>query len=155
MFAGARTRTVAPMIAGAPTAELNNTLRHVYGAAVAASRDHTTAVEIAERVLLTAASEGVGGDRSLDRRQLVERAIRLGVRIAPAKGFAAMETDDREAIALARLTGYSVGEIAVTLDTSVDDVKARMRRGLRSAARTLSEDRPKPASASRETARDR
>lgn len=150
MFAAARTRTVAAMIAEAPGAELMSSLRHVYGAAVAASRDHTTAGEIAERVLLTAASEGVGGDRSLDRRDLVERAIRLGVRIAPARGFAAMEADDREAIALARLAGYSVAEIAVTLDTSVDDVKARMRRGLRSAAEAQCGP-PGPANASRET----
>jgi Sigma-70, region 4 len=139
MLAQARTRTVAPMIAEAPRAEVSGTLRHVYSAAVAASRDPTTAVEISERVLLTTAPEVVGGDGSLDRRQLVERAIRLGVRMAPAPGFAAMEADDREAIALARLAGYSVGEIAVTLDTSVDDVKARMLRGLRTAAQALSE----------------
>jgi DNA-directed RNA polymerase specialized sigma24 family protein len=150
MFGAARPHTVAPMIAEAPRAELSGDLRHLYGAAVAASRDHTTAVEIAERVLLTAAPEGVGDDRSLTRRQLVERAIRLGVRMAPAEGFAAMEADDREAIALARLAGYSVAEIATTLETSVDDVKARMRRGLQSAAQALAGRCPGPAGASRE-----
>jgi Sigma-70, region 4 len=138
MFGDARTRTVAPMIAEATGTEVSDDLRHVYSAAVAASGDHTTAVEIAERVLLTTVPEGAGGDGSPNRRQLVERAIRVGVRMAPAEGFAAMEADDREAIALARLAGYSVTEIAATLDTSVDDVKARMLRGLESAARTLS-----------------
>jgi DNA-directed RNA polymerase specialized sigma24 family protein len=135
------------MIAEASQAQLRGSLRQVYSAAVAASRDHTAAVEIAERVFLTAPSKGFGRDPSLDRRQLVERAIRLGVRMAPAKGFAEMQADDREAIALARLAGYSVAEIAVSLDTTVDDVKARMLRGLRSSAQALSGEPPPPATA--------
>jgi hypothetical protein len=133
MTAGAGGRTVAPMTGEASTGSLSS--RRVYGAAVAASRDHTAAAEIAERVLLTApAGGGAAADRRIDDRALVERAIRLGVRMAPPEAFAVMEPRDREAIALARLAGYSAGEVAVTLGTSVEDVKARMLRGLRSAA---------------------
>ena len=123
-------------MSGEAAAEPISSRRHVYGAAVAASGDHRAAAEIAERVLLTAVT-GPGADahRRSDRRGLVERAIRLGVRMAPANAFAEMEPRDREAVALARLAGYSVSEVAITLETSVEDVKARMLRGLRSTAR--------------------
>jgi Sigma-70, region 4 len=102
---------------------------HVYGAAVAASRDQAAAAEVAEEVLRAAAGEA----RTVDRGSLVAKAIRLGVRCDPADCFAPMAPDDREAVALARLAGYSVGEIAAALGTGVDDVKARMLRGLRTA----------------------
>jgi hypothetical protein len=129
-------RTVAQMTGEASVAESVDDRRYVYAAAVAASRDPRAAVEITERVLLTAAAGGgAGAYRSVDHRTLVERAIRVGVRAAPPEAFAVMEPRDREAIALARLAGYSASEVAVALETSVEDVKARMLRGLRSAAR--------------------
>ena len=57
-----------------------------------------------------------------------------GSRSCPAEGFAAIDERDREAIALARLAGYSVAEIARALETSAPEVKRRMSRGLRSVA---------------------
>jgi DNA-directed RNA polymerase specialized sigma24 family protein len=41
---------------------------------------------------------------------------------------------DREAVALARLAGYSAADVAATLGVDVDEAKRRMLRGLRTAA---------------------
>ena len=62
-----------------------------------------------------------------------------------AESFAAIEEPDREAIALARLGGYSVAEIARVLELSRAEVKRRMSRGLRSvAAELLPNPQPEP-----------
>jgi hypothetical protein len=111
------------------TANLMRLAPHVYGAALAASRDEEAAADVAERVLRVAARE-----RLLDRDRLVERAIRLGVTATPAAGFAAMDRGDREAVALARLAGYSAADVAATLGVGVEEAKRRMLRGLRTAA---------------------
>jgi hypothetical protein len=121
--------TVAPIDSHAVTTELMRLAPQVYGAARAASRDEDAAADVLERVLRAAA-----GARLLDRDRLVERAIRLGVRTKPAKGFAAMEPLDREAVALARLGGYSAADVAATLGVGVDEAKRCMLRGLRRAA---------------------
>jgi hypothetical protein len=115
-------------------AELRESIPHVYGAALAASRDHHNAVIVAEEVLGGAAREWAR--RPAARSELTERAIRLGVRTAPGPGFADMDTEDREVVALARLGGYSVSDIAARLGTPADQVKAQMLRGLQRAVGT-------------------
>jgi len=117
------------MDAEAVVDELMRLAPEVHGAAVAASSDPDSAAGITERVLGDAARGHVSG-QAIDRRSLVERAIRLAVRICPAEGFAAIDEHDREAIALARLGGYRVPEIARALETSAGEVKQRMSRGL-------------------------
>ncbi len=115
-----------------PERLVDELMRHapqVHGAAVAASRDPSSAARVTERVLGDAA-RGHAPGQPIDRRRLVERAIRLGVRSCPAEGYAGIEERDREAIALARLGGYSVTEIARALQTSPTEVKRRMSRGV-------------------------
>src|SRR5262245_34049510 len=91
--------TVAHMDPNALVAELMRLAPQVHGAAVAASGDPASAASVTERVLCEAARRQADG-QPIDRRRLVEQAIRLGVRSCPAKGFAAMDEPDREAIAL-------------------------------------------------------
>ena len=128
MAAGNGRGTVAAMAPHAITTELMRLAPHVYGAARAAARDEDAAADVVERVLRAAT-----GERLLDRDRLVERAIRLAVTTRPAKGFAAMDPQDREAVALARLAGYSATDVAATLGIDVDEVKRSMLRGLRRA----------------------
>lgn len=122
-------RTVASMSRKAGTAELMRMVPHVYGAAVAASRDERAAAGVTERVLGQAAAEGV-----ISRDRLVERAILAAVRRAPAPCFEVMRQPDRDAVALARLAGYSAQQVAASLGLSVEEVKASMLRALRAAA---------------------
>jgi Sigma-70, region 4 len=132
MAAGSGRGTVARMGLHALTNELMRLAPHLYGAARAASRDEGAAADVVERVLRAAARE-----RLLDRDRLVERAIRLGVTSKPAQGFAAMDPLDREAVALARLAGYSVADVAATLGVDVDEAKRSMLRGLRRTGRVV------------------
>ena len=122
-------RTVAPMTPLARTAELMRMAPHVYGAAVAASRDERAAAGVTERVLEKAAAEDV-----IARDRLVERAILAAVRRAPAPCFEVMRQPDRDAVALARLAGYSAEQVAASLGLAVEEVKASMLRALRAAA---------------------
>jgi Sigma-70, region 4 len=133
-----------PMDAELVVDELMRLAPQVHGAAVAASADPQSAASVTERVLGDAARRHAQGE-PIDRRGLVERAIRLGVRSCPAAGFAAIDERDREAIALARLGGYSVPEIARALETSAGDVKRRMSRGLLSVAAEISATPIQPA----------
>ena len=48
-----------------------------------------------------------------------------------------MDPQDREAVALARLAGYSATDVAATLGVEVDEVKRSMLRGLRKAVRVV------------------
>jgi DNA-directed RNA polymerase specialized sigma24 family protein len=124
--------------------ELMRLAPDVHGAAVAASRDADSAARVTERVLGDAARNHAPG-QSIDRRRLVERAIRLGVRLCPAEGFAALDERDREAIALARLGGYRAPEIARVLETSPGDVKRRLSRGLLALTATIPATSTQPA----------
>ena len=124
--------TVAVMAPHAITTELMRLVPHVYRATRAATDDEDAAADVVERVLRAATRE-----RLLDRDQLVERAIRLAVTTRPAQGFAAMDPQDREAVALARLAGYSATDVAATLGIEVDEVKRSMLRGLRKAVRVV------------------
>ena len=122
------TRSVMLMSRLARTAELMRIAPHVYGAALAASRDERTAAGVTEGVLEAAAAEPV-----VDRDQLVERAILMGVRSEPAACFQGMKPLDREAVALARLAGYSTAQIAASLGIGATEVNASMLRALRGA----------------------
>jgi hypothetical protein len=101
----------------------------VYSAAAAACNDRSLAEAVAERVLTSAARSG-GGNVRVDRLRLVEQAVVLGVRVDPAPPFDGMPLDEREAVALARLAGCTVGEIALALDSSPEGVKAALLRAL-------------------------
>ena len=124
-------------------AEVMRLAPQVHGAAVAASSDPESAAGVTERVLCEAAG-GHGPGQPIDRRRLVERAIRLGVRSCPGQGFAVIDEPDREPIALARLGGYSVAEIARALEISPAEVKRRMSRGLSRVAEAMPPN-PQPA----------
>jgi hypothetical protein len=113
----------------ARTAELMRMAPHVYGAALAAARDESAAAGVTKRVLGRAAAESV-----IAREALVERAILSAVRSSPAPCFEAMARPGREAVALARLAGYSADQVASSLDLGVDDVKSSMLQALRGAA---------------------
>jgi DNA-directed RNA polymerase specialized sigma24 family protein len=113
----------------ARTAELMRLAPHVYGAALAAARDEHAAAGVTERVLKEAASEPV-----IARERLVESAILAAVRRAPAPCFEDMNEPDREAVALARLAGYSAEQVASSLGVEVAEVKAGMLCALRGAA---------------------
>jgi DNA-directed RNA polymerase specialized sigma24 family protein len=101
----------------------------VYGAALAAAASEETAADVTGHVLAGAAAEP-----GSDERALVALAVRLAVRGAPHPQFAAMEPDDREAVALVRLAGCSDGEAARVLGVDVREVRLRLLRGLRSLA---------------------
>jgi DNA-directed RNA polymerase specialized sigma24 family protein len=96
----------------------------VYGAAVAATAGPAAAAEVTEHVMVAARGER-------DSRSLVGRAVLRAMRTAPHSAFAPMPEPEREAIALARLAGYSVDEIADLLGISPAEARARMTRGLR------------------------
>jgi len=100
-------------------------LEHVYGAALAASSGPSVAGEVTRDVIVAAAG------RSSDARSLAARAIVRAVRTAPHAAFAPMPAPEREVVALARLGGYSVGEIAETLGIPPGEARARMTSGLR------------------------
>jgi DNA-directed RNA polymerase specialized sigma24 family protein len=104
-------------------------LARVYGAALAAAGSAATAADVTGHVLAGAVSEP-----GSDERALVARAVRLAVRSAPHPRFAAMEPDDREAVALVRLAGCSDGEAARVLGIDVAEVRRRLLRGLRAIA---------------------
>jgi hypothetical protein len=98
-------------------------LREVYGAAVAATAGPTAAEEVTQHVMVA----GHGADT----RSLVARTVLRAMRTAPHAAFAPMPEPEREAIALARLAGYSVEEIAELLGIPPAEARARMTRGLR------------------------
>jgi DNA-directed RNA polymerase specialized sigma24 family protein len=130
MAAQAGNRTVTHMSHRARTAELMRMAPHVYGAALAAARDESAAAGVTERVLVRAAAEPAVASRDA----LVERAILSAVRGAPAPCFEVMPQPGRDAVALARLAGYSADRVATSLELRVDEVKSSMLRALRCAA---------------------
>jgi DNA-directed RNA polymerase specialized sigma24 family protein len=95
----------------------------VYTAAYAASGDQAVAEDVAERVMLAA--------RGQDATTLAERAVLLALRAGPDRAFAPMGAQEREVVALARLTGATTGRVATVLGISQDEVRTRMRDGLR------------------------
>jgi DNA-directed RNA polymerase specialized sigma24 family protein len=103
---------------------------HVYGAALAASADRGAAEDVTQAVMVEAAT----GRARADARSLVERAVLRAVRVAPHPAFDAMGAGEREAVALARLAGYSVPEIADALGIAPPEVRSRLTSGARTLA---------------------
>jgi hypothetical protein len=106
-------------------------VRYVYGAAVAAAADETAAAGVTREVTVAAAT----GRAPADARSLVERAVLEAVRTAPGGPFAAMCVEDREAVALARVAGYSVSEVAGALGIAPAEARSRLTSGLRAGVR--------------------
>ena len=106
----------------------------VWRAALAASGDHAVAEQVTTAVLRAA-------PRDAARPELVRRAVLSAVRRAPAPAFAAIADAEREAVALARIAGCPVGDVAATL---IGDGTARrlLTAGLRAV-------RHRPASGQR------
>jgi DNA-directed RNA polymerase specialized sigma24 family protein len=119
--------SIAAVVLRRSRALVDATVPHVYGAALAAAADSEAAADVAREVMADAAS----GRSRADARSLVARALLRSVHEAPARSFAPMRAEDREVVALARLGGYSVGEIAETLAICPAEVRARMTSGLR------------------------
>jgi DNA-directed RNA polymerase specialized sigma24 family protein len=113
MAATGRQQSIRPM----------HRLPYVYTAAYAASGDQVVAEQVAERVM-------VGAPRD-DATTLAERAVLLALRAAPDRAFVRMGAEERDVVALARLTGATTGRLATVLGISQDEVKTRMRDGLR------------------------
>jgi DNA-directed RNA polymerase specialized sigma24 family protein len=109
------------------------TTPHVYGAALAAADGPDAAAAVTEEVMVAAVA---GPDRA-DARTLVGRAVLRAVRTAPHAAFAQMATGEREVVALARLAGYDVGEIATTLGIAPAEARSRMTSGIRTFARAV------------------
>ena len=99
----------------------------IYGAALAAAATEEIARDVAEQVATTAA-------RDASRSELVARAIRSAVRVAPAAPFAGLAEEEREALALVRLGGFDVTEVARQTGTDPREVKRRLGAALRALA---------------------
>jgi DNA-directed RNA polymerase specialized sigma24 family protein len=100
-------------------------LDDVWRAALAASADHDVAEEVTSAVL-----RGAPHDAAL--QELVRRAVLAAVRGAPAPVFAAMGAAEREAVALARIAGCPVAEIAAALGIGEGAARRLLTAGLRS-----------------------
>ena len=103
-------------------------LAEVYGAALAAAVDAQAAADVAAEVLATAARPLPGTEA------LRVATVILALRRAPHAAFAAVPPGEREALALARLLGLSVTEIAEALGTDRRTAAARLTAALRSLA---------------------
>jgi hypothetical protein len=97
----------------------------VWRAALAASGDHGVAEQVTTAVLRAAPSDTAEGD-------LVRRAVLAAVRRAPAPAFAGMACAEREAVALARIAGCPVGEVAAALGIADGAARRLLTAGLRS-----------------------
>jgi Sigma-70, region 4 len=95
----------------------------VYTAAYRASGDQAVAEEVAERVMLSASDA--------DAETLAERAVLLALRSSHDRAFAPMRAEEREVVALARLTGATTGRVATVLGIPPEEVRSRMTSGLR------------------------
>ena len=100
-------------------------LDEVWRAALAASGDHDVAEEVTTAVLRAAPHDAA-------RRELVRRAVLSAVRRGPAPAFAGMGYDEREAVALARIAGCPVAEIAAALGVGEGAARGLLTSGLRS-----------------------
>ena len=94
----------------------------VYGAALAASANADAAAE----ATATALEAGPG-----TRAELIGRAIRAAVRSAPAAPFDLLEPDAAEALALVRLGGMDVDQVAALTGADAAEVKLRLAAALR------------------------
>jgi DNA-directed RNA polymerase specialized sigma24 family protein len=94
---------------------------HVFSAAHAACADPELAAEATRRVLVA--------DPDAAADQLAARAALLTA--ARTATWAPLDADARDAIVLARTLGWKTDRIAVQLNTTQEDVRRRVARGLR------------------------
>src|SRR5688500_12338811 len=100
---------------------ITDDLPWVYGAARAASASEDAAADATAEVL-------AGG--SAPRAELIGRAIRQAVAADPASPFDGIEPEAREALALVRLGGLAVDEVAALTGVTVSEVKLRLSAAL-------------------------
>ena len=96
----------------------------VWRGALAASGDHDVAAEVTTAVLRAAPRDAAAAE-------LVRRAVLAAVRRAPAPAFASMGRAEREAVALARVAGCPVAEVAVALGIGDGAARRLLTAGLR------------------------
>ena len=97
----------------------------VWRAALAASGDHAVAEDVTAAVLRAAPPDAAEGE-------LVRRAVLAAVRRAPAPAFARMGGAEPEAVALARIAGCPIGEVAAALGIADGAARRLLTAGLRS-----------------------
>jgi DNA-directed RNA polymerase specialized sigma24 family protein len=112
----------------------------VWRAALAASADHDVAEQVTTAVLRAA-------PRDAAQRELVSRAVLTAVRRRPAPAFASMGRAEREAVALARIAGCPVGEVADALGIGDGAARRLLTAGLRAVRQRPATGRrtPRPA----------
>ena len=99
-------------------------LDDVWRAALAASGDRAVAEEVTAAVLRAAPRDALQGE-------LVRRAVLAAVRRAPAPAFAGLGAAEREAVALARIAGCPVAEVAAALGIGDGSARRLLTAGLR------------------------
>ena len=100
----------------------------IYGAACHAAADETAARHVTERVVREAGPE-------TPRRALVAEAVRLAVGgVTPAAPFDRLPPPEREAVALVRLAGMGIEEVAALTGEDAATVKRRLTAGLHALA---------------------
>lgn len=99
-------------------------LPRVYGAALGAAADQEVAARAAEHAMI---AEAAGAQT---RTPPVAKAILAAMRDNPSAPFAALPRLERETLALARLGGFKVPEIAAALGEDERTIKRRLLDGL-------------------------
>jgi DNA-directed RNA polymerase specialized sigma24 family protein len=113
----------------------------IYGAACHAAADEAAGRHVTERVVRDARP-------GTPRRALVAEAVRLAVRSAtPVAPFDRLPPREREALALVRLAGMAIEEVAAVTGEDTATVKRRLTAGLQMLA-TPQPVAPTPAAAS-------
>jgi hypothetical protein len=113
----------------------------IYGAACHATADDAAARHVTERVVRDARP-------GTPRRALVAEAVRLGVGgTTPALPFDRVPPRERQALALVRLAGMGIDEVAALTGEDTATVKRRLTAGLRALADRRPPS-PAPAAAS-------
>ena len=95
----------------------------VWRAGLAASADHAVAEAVTTAVLSAAPPQAAAAD-------LVRQAVLAAVRRTPAPAFAAIEGAERDAVALARIAGCPVGEVAAVLGVGDSTARRLLTAGL-------------------------
>jgi DNA-directed RNA polymerase specialized sigma24 family protein len=104
-------------------------LAAVWSAARAASADLAAAEDVTVAVMSRRPR-----DPPANRRTLVVEAVRRAVAIAPCAPLASLAADERESLALARLAGLDVDEIADIVGSDAAIIRRRLTNGLRALA---------------------
>jgi DNA-directed RNA polymerase specialized sigma24 family protein len=107
-------------------------LEWVFGAAVKAAASPETAERAVVHAIEDAAASG-----GAERRELMARAVRRALSETPCASLAILPPPQREAIALARIVGMGVEEIARVVGCDPRDVKSRLTSGLRALGGAL------------------